>query len=158
MENLLGHSVSDAKLQKVAYLVQGLWVLQPSDHRAAVVSERLENEGSDDIEFGADLDFQAPSRFLVNDFLEGVEIMDEGSSEPSFHEGWYSHIDSVQHQSAAEGTTFNLSWLRDACDRIVKGSGSQLSLDELAMAICRVLDSEKPGEEVMFSRYLSAQL
>ncbi|GLT55585.1 hypothetical protein SLA2020_286950, partial [Shorea laevis] len=30
----------------------------------------------------------------------------------------------------------------------VRGSTSQLSRDELAMAICRVLDSDKPGEEI----------
>ncbi|KAL2639649.1 hypothetical protein AAZV13_06G182700 [Glycine max] len=43
---------------------------------------------------------------------------------------------------------FNLTWLRDACDKIVKNCNSQLSQDELAMAICRVLYSEKPGEEI----------
>ncbi|OAY65889.1 hypothetical protein ACMD2_26336, partial [Ananas comosus] len=44
--------------------------------------------------------------------------------------------------------TVNLRWLKDACDMIVKGGGSLLSGDELAMALSRVLLSNKAGDEI----------
>lgn len=156
MRKLIGHDVSDAKLQKVASLAQRLFGLQPSEHSAALVSESHVNGGGDGLEFGADLIFRAPARFLVDGSLEDEELMEDESTAPSpFHEGWYNHSDASNYQSAADARNFNLSWLRDACDRIVRGSISQLSQDDLAMAICRVLDSEKPGEEVMIDDYFS---
>ncbi|GKC89958.1 hypothetical protein Tco_1150607 [Tanacetum coccineum] len=44
--------------------------------------------------------------------------------------------------------TFDLEWLGNECSRIVNSSASQLPQDELAMAICRVLDSDKAGDEI----------
>ncbi|KAI9174879.1 hypothetical protein LWI28_024049 [Acer negundo] len=150
LQNLIGHAVSDANLRKVAYLAQRLSHLQPIDHNAAFVSNSHVNGSSDDREFGADLVFQAPARFLVDGSLEDGELIDDESTAPSssFHEGWYNHIDSTNYHSVVDGRKFNLSWLGDACDRIVRESISQLSRDDLAIAICRVLDSEKPGEEI----------
>lgn len=150
LQHLIGHAVSDANLWKVASSAQRLSNLQPIDHNAAFFSEIHENESGDNIEFGADLVFRAPARFLVDGSLEDGELIGAESIAPSssFHEGWYNHIDSTNHHSVVDGRNFNLSWLRDACDRIVGGSISQLSRDDLAMAVCRVLDSEKPGEEV----------
>ncbi|TXG51591.1 hypothetical protein EZV62_024115 [Acer yangbiense] len=150
LQNLIGHAVSDANLRKVASLAQRLSHLQPIDHNAAFFSNSHVNGSSDDREFGADLVFQAPARFLVDGSLEDGELIDDESTAPSssFHEGWYNHIDSTNYHSVVDGRKFNLSWLRDACDRIVRESISQLSRDDLAIAICRVLDSEKPGEEI----------
>jgi activating signal cointegrator complex subunit 3 len=150
LQKLLGHMVSDANLRRVASLAQILFRLQPSDHGPPLVSERHVNGTGDDIEFGADLVFQAPSRFLVDISLEDGELLGEERTVPSslFHEGWYEHNDSPHCPSAANEGNYNLSWLRDACDRIVGGSTSLLSREELAMAICRVLDSGKPSEEV----------
>ncbi|XP_031249505.1 DExH-box ATP-dependent RNA helicase DExH14-like, partial [Pistacia vera] len=149
LQTLIGHDVSDAKLQKVASFAQRLFGLQPSEHSAALVSESHVNGGGDGLEFGADLIFRAPARFLVDGSLEDEELMEDESTAPSpFHEGWYNHTDASNYQLAADARNFNLSWLRDACDRIVRGSVSQLSQDDLAMAICRVLDSEKRGEEI----------
>ena len=51
------------------------------------------------------------------------------------------------HLSSDRGIV-NLRWLNEACDLIVKGGGSQLSRNELAMALCRVLLSNKAGDEV----------
>ena len=64
-------------------------------------------------------------------------------------EGGYDCSEVTNYNSAADGKHFDLLWLRNAYDIIVKGSSLQLPQDELAMAICRVLDSEKPGDEVM---------
>ncbi|XP_062168571.1 DExH-box ATP-dependent RNA helicase DExH14 [Alnus glutinosa] len=150
LQKLLGHVVSDANLQRVASLAQKLFGLTPSDHGPPLVSEGLVNGSGNDLEFGADLVFQSPARFLVNVSLEDGELLGEESTAPSSssHEGWYEPNETRHYPSTADGGNFNLSWLRDACDRIVRGSTSQLSRDELAMAICRVLDSDKPGEEI----------
>jgi activating signal cointegrator complex subunit 3 len=43
----------------------------------------------------------------------------------------------------------NLRWLKDQCDLIATSGGSMLSGDELAMALCRVLRSNKAGDEVL---------
>ncbi|XP_059441040.1 DExH-box ATP-dependent RNA helicase DExH14 isoform X3 [Corylus avellana] len=150
LQKLLGHVVSDANLQRVASLAQKLFGLTPSDHGPPLVSEGHVNGSGNDLEFGADLVFQSPARFLVNVSLEDGELLGEESTAPSssFHEGWYKHNETRHYPSAADGGNINLSWLRDACDRIVRESSSQLSRDELAMTICRVLDSDKPGEEI----------
>lgn len=156
MKNIVGHAVSDANVRKVASLAHRLSRLQPSEHSAAMFSDGLANGSSNDFEFGADLVFQAPARFLVDDSLEHAELMgDESTATSSFHEGWYDNTDAINYNSAAEGRNFNLSWLRDACDQIVRQSISQLSRDDLAMAICRVLDSDKPGEEVLAENHSS---
>ncbi|ESR53979.1 hypothetical protein KPL70_006643 [Citrus sinensis] len=149
MQTLIGHAVSDASVYKVASLAQRLSKLQPSEHNVTLFSESLGNGSSDDFEFGSDLVFQAPARFLVDgSFEDGALMGDESIAPSSFHDGWYDGSDSMDYNSAADGRNFNLSWLRDACDRIVRQSISQLSRDDLAMAICRVLDSDKPGEEI----------
>lgn len=150
LQKLLGHVVSDANLQRVASLAQKLFGLTPIDHGPPLVLEGHVNGSGNDLEFGADLVFQSPARFLVNVSLEDGELLGEESTAPSssFHEGWYEPNETQHYPSAADGGNFNLSWLRDACDQIVRGSTSQLSRDELAMAICRVLDSDKPGEEI----------
>lgn len=150
VQKLIGHAVLDANLKKVASLAWGLSSLQPSDPKGALVPESFVNGGSDGLEFGADFVFKPPARFIVDISLEDQELIDEevNALSSSHHEGWYDKGDSIDYQPASDGGIFNLSWLRDACDRIVRESNSQLSQDELAMAICRVLDSEKPGEEI----------
>ncbi|MFS7990260.1 hypothetical protein Hanom_Chr11g01056651 [Helianthus anomalus] len=59
----------------------------------------------------------------------------------SLHGGWYDHSENTNK-------VFDLEWLRNECSRIVSGSASQLPQDELAMAICRVLESDKTGGEI----------
>lgn len=150
LQKLIGHAVSDARLQKVAALSQRLYGLQPRNSGAALIVESHVNGSGDDLEFGADLAFQAPARFLVDTSLEDGELLGEESAAPlsMFHDGWYDHGDPGQNHSTTDGGNFDLSWLRDACDQIVGESTSQLSQDDLPMAICRVLDSDKPGEEI----------
>lgn len=154
LRTLIGHAVSDTSMHKVASLAQRLSKLQPSEHNVTLFSESLEDGSSADFEFGSDLVFRAPARFLVDgSFEDGALMGDESTALSSFHDGWYDDSDAMDYNSVADGQNFNLSWLRDACDRIVKQSISQLSQDDLAMAICRVLDLDKPGEEVLVDSY-----
>ncbi|KAG8652395.1 DExH-box ATP-dependent RNA helicase DExH14 isoform X2 [Manihot esculenta] len=147
LQKLIGHAVLDANIQRVATLAQRLSSLQPTSHESALVLESHVNGSDRDLEFGADLAFQTPARFLVDITLEDEE--DAETTGPSlFQDGWHDHNDYGHNHSAADGGKFNLSWLRDACNQIVRESTSQLSQDDLAMAICRVLDSNKPGEEI----------
>ncbi|XP_030474192.1 DExH-box ATP-dependent RNA helicase DExH14 [Syzygium oleosum] len=146
VQKLVGQAVSETCLQKVASQAQRLSGLQPRDHR--VMAET--NGDIDDIEFGADLAFHPPSRFLVDMSVENGELLDEETSTSfsSVHAIWQDEVDYKHSHKAGGGRNYDLSWLRDACDGIVKGNSSSLSRDELAMAICRVLDSDKPGEEI----------
>ncbi|KAJ1402777.1 Winged helix DNA-binding domain superfamily [Sesbania bispinosa] len=147
LQKLIGHAIADAKLKQVASLAQRLLNLQPSNKTSAFSLER-NLDADEDLEFGADLVFQAPARFLVDVSLDDGDIMDFKSTVSlAFNEAQYGHIDPTDH-SVVSGEKFNLTWLRDACDKIVRNCNSQLSRDELAMAICRVLNSEKPGEEI----------
>lgn len=148
LQKLIGNTVSDARLQKVVPLVQKLCLLQPRDHATALLAEKQVNKDYADVEFGADLVFREPARFLVDLSLENSDLLGEDTITPTFYDRQHVHDDSINFDLSNERGKLNLSWLRDACDDIIRKSTSQLSLDELAMAICRVLDSEKPGEEV----------
>lgn len=152
MQKVVGHTVLDANILKVASLVERLSALQNSELGSGCLPE-LTSDGSEDVEFGADLAFQPPARFLVDVSLESGEVfLEETGTSSSNHEGWPDNGGSGYppanfHPSVGAGS-YDLEWLRDACGRIVNASTSQLPRDELAMTICRILDSEKPGDEV----------
>ncbi|KAH1074615.1 hypothetical protein J1N35_026943 [Gossypium stocksii] len=150
LQKVIGHGVSHANVRKVSSLAQKLSQSQPRDSGAILGSEKHVNGSGDDSEFGADLVFKAPARFLVDVSLEDVELLGEESIAPSssFIEGWHDKNGPINYHGNTDSRNFNLSWLRDSCELIVRGSTSQLSRDDLAMAICRVLDSDKPGEEI----------
>ncbi|KAI3673352.1 hypothetical protein L6452_39470 [Arctium lappa] len=148
LQKLLGHDVPDAKLQKLVHAVESLSTLQPDNHEAMSLAESQVNGSDDSQEFGASLVFHHPTRFLVDASFEDGEMWAECTNVPStsLHGEWYDHSESSNHHPV--GGTFDLGWLRDECNRIVNGSTSQLPQDELAMAICRVLDSDKAGDEI----------
>ncbi|XP_051152610.1 DExH-box ATP-dependent RNA helicase DExH14 isoform X2 [Andrographis paniculata] len=147
MQKLFGRAIPVEDMLKVALLVEKISVLQNSEHGASYLTESV-GEGSEDLEFGSDLMFRPPSRFLVDVSLENAAVLVEETSTSSNHGGSSDYGGSGNfHPSSSQGN-FDLEWLRDACDRIVRGSVSQLPRDELAMAICRILDSEKPGDEI----------
>ncbi|XP_022736597.1 DExH-box ATP-dependent RNA helicase DExH14 isoform X2 [Durio zibethinus] len=150
LQKVIGHGVSYANVQKVSSLAQKLSQSQPRDIGVMLVSEKHVSESDDGSEFGADLIFKAPARFLVDVSLEDVELIGEESTPPSssFVEGWHDKNGPRNYHDTADSGNFNLSWLRDACERIVGECTSQLSREDLAMAICQVLDSDKPGEEI----------
>lgn len=150
LQKVIGHGVSHANVRKVSSLAQKLSQSQPRDSGAILGSEKHVNGSGDDSEFGADLAFKAPARFLVDVSLEDVELLGDESIAPSssFIEGWHDKNGPINYHGNTDSRNFNLSWLRDSCELIVRGSTSQLSRDDLAMAICRVLDSDKPGEEI----------
>ncbi|TYG41947.1 hypothetical protein ES288_D12G217100v1 [Gossypium darwinii] len=150
LQKVIGHGVSHANVRKVSSLAQKLSQSQPRDSGAILGSEKHVDGSGDDSEFAADLAFKAPARFLVDVSLEDVELLGEESIAPSssFIEGWHDKNGPRNYHGNTDSRNFNLSWLRDSCELIVRGSTSQLSRDDLAMAICRVLDSDKPGEEI----------
>lgn len=143
-------------MRKAASSAQRLFALQPTDHEKELIPEGYTNESSENVEFGADLVFRAPARFLVDIPLEDVLGEESSTSSSSCNEGWFDRRDFIPRNSVSDKGRFNLSWLRDECDQIIRKSTSQLSRDELALAICQVLDSDKPGEEVRFVSYFSS--
>lgn len=152
LQKLVGYAVSDSLLSRVASLAQRLYELQNYHPGNETVSlQEMSNGTTDEVEFGSDLVFRPPARFLIDVSLEDSDFLVEQDDAPSSsHESQYDHGSSNFRESVS-GVNFDLSWLRDACDKIVRGNTSQLPRDELAMAICRVLDSEKPGDEVTIS-------
>lgn len=153
----MGYPASDANLHKVASLAQRLFKLQPADHGCSSVFERELNAGEDGVEFGADLIFQPPSRFLVDSLLDNDDLLEgpPSSRQDGWHDLDHGYSNSTYHHAVVDRRKLSLEWLSNACDRIVKECASQLSRDELAMAICRVLNSDKPGEEVLSVYYIS---
>ncbi|KAF5781258.1 hypothetical protein HanXRQr2_Chr11g0481381 [Helianthus annuus] len=143
LQKLLGYAVSDAKLQKVVNAVQSLSSLQPDNHESKSLLERQVNGNDDGQEFGANLVFHHPARFLVDASFDDREMWGVGTNvtSTSLHGGWYDHSENTNK-------VFDLEWLRNECSRIVSGSASQLPQDKLAMAICRVLKSDKAGDEI----------
>lgn len=148
LQKLVGHTIPDASMLKVASLVERLSSLQNNEHGSGYLPE-LMSEGSEDVEFGADLAFQPPARFLVDICLDNGEVfLEETSTSSCNREGSSNYDGSANSHPVVGAGSYDLEWLRDACDRIVRASTSQLPRDELAMTICRILDSEKPGDEV----------
>lgn len=100
-------------------------------------------------EFGFNITFQAPARFLLDVPLEnGVATTGDSYTGSSiFREKHDYYVEATHHLNAAREVV-NLRWLKGACDLIVEGGGSLLTGDELAMALCRVLVSNKAGDEV----------
>lgn len=142
LQNLVGHSASDANVKNVASLARTLYSIQPIHQ---FETDAYEVDGV--AEFGADLVFNLPARFLVEASPDENGYLDVESNDAhaSFSQEWSDVSDATKNQNAGK---FDLSWLRNACGQMVTENNSQLSRDELAMAICRFLDSDKPGEEV----------
>ncbi|GMH17017.1 hypothetical protein Nepgr_018858 [Nepenthes gracilis] len=148
LQRVIGHAVSDVSLRKVASLAKKLFGLQPNGCVVSPVDSDV-NCHSNDEEFGVGLNFQPPSRFLVDISFGDENILGKGNFilSPSLDNGWHG-ANSMDNYFSVEVRNYDLKWLRDACDHICRASVSQLSRDELANAICRVLDSDKPGEEM----------
>ncbi|XP_021733961.1 DExH-box ATP-dependent RNA helicase DExH14-like isoform X1 [Chenopodium quinoa] len=145
LQKLLGYTVSEGSLRKVVQLAQRLCSLQPRTASPNMDGNLID----DDVEFGSNLDFRPPSRFLLDITLDDEEILGPEDLAPStsVYNDWPA-TDADNNRFSNGGIKYDLKWLRDSCDLIVRGSGSQLSRDELAMTICRVLDSDKHGEEI----------
>lgn len=152
LQKLVGHTVSETCLRKVASQARRLSLFQPEDHKVAGAWNGEADENTHDVEFGADLILHTPSRFLVDVSLDDGDILgvELPSSLTSSQETWFNDQTTKYSQGIADGTKYDLNWLRNECDRIVISSASALPRDELAMAVCRVLDSGKPGEEVTY--------
>ncbi|CAN4100374.1 unnamed protein product [Withania somnifera] len=149
LQKLVGYVVSDSLLSRVASLAQRVYELQNNHAGTETASlPEMSNGTTDEVEFGSDLVFRPPARFVIDVPLEDSDFSVEQSAPSSSHEAQYDHGSYSNYTESVSGEKFDLSWVRVSCDKIVRGSTSQLPRDELAMAICRVLDSEKPGDEI----------
>ncbi|CAA6657392.1 unnamed protein product [Spirodela intermedia] len=151
LEILLGCPISETHLKKVASSAKRLFELQHRNYETLVSEEISPDVGEDESrEFGSDLFFQAPARFVVDVPGESWMHLEDGISITSFShlEEDDNHIKTRNSNFGTNGESVNLKWLKNACDLIVQGGGSQLSGDELAMALCRVLVSNKAGDEI----------
>ncbi|XP_072988680.1 DExH-box ATP-dependent RNA helicase DExH14 isoform X2 [Typha latifolia] len=150
LQRLVGYNIPDSSLQKVASLAQRLFALQHTDNEAIFIQETVKDRSQDSsCEFGANFTFKAPSRFLVDvSFNDGISLGSVNSSTKFRAEQYDGCMVSVSHNLVNDSGTVNLRWLKDACHMIVEGGSSQLSGDELAMALCRVLLSSKAGDEI----------
>lgn len=151
LQRLVGHSITDAGLQRVSALANILFTLQHNGPDAAVAQEKMiDGHQQNDFEFGFDITFHAPARFLLDVPMEnGISVAGDSYTDYDIlHEEHDYHMESAPQRLNHERGTVNLRWLKDACDLIVKGGGSPLSGDELAMALCRVLLSDKAGDEI----------
>ena len=155
LQKFLGYTVPDVKIKKVVALAQRLFILQPSDHDPVNVP-KVETHGDNLSEFGSDIIFHAPTRFLVDEPLENGLLLDEESYDLSIppYQEQFDHVKSTVRHSDVDRRNVDLRWLREECDRIVRRGGSQLSGDELSMALCQVLDSDKHSDEVGHTNFI----
>ena len=147
LERLVGYTVQDSVLKKLAQLAQKLGSLQrASTHEFAhrIADDVDENERS---EFGANFDFKPPARFVIDVSLDiplGSAELGSETFEKGHYDAWST---SATSNSTAIRGSVSLRWLKDQCNLITRSDGS-FSGDELAMALCRVLLSNKAGDEV----------
>ncbi|KAK1273205.1 hypothetical protein QJS04_geneDACA008017 [Acorus gramineus] len=146
LQRLLGYSFSDSNLKKAASLAQRLFSLQSNSHEASITqSEQVERWGDTACEFGNDLPFQDPARFLVDISLENGFLDETPVPSISLYDEHRNHFESTDRDKQL----INLRWLKNSCDMIVKRGGSQLSGDELALALCQVLESNKTAGDLL---------
>nr|CAB3501610.1 unnamed protein product [Digitaria exilis] len=147
LEKLVGYTVQDSILKKLAQLAQKLGSLQRASthefvHRAAEDVDKNERT-----EFGADFDFKPPARFVIDVSLdmplESAELC-SGTFEKGQYDAWSAP--TTLNSTAVRGSV-SLRWLKHQCDLITRSGGS-LSGDELAMTLCGVLLSNKAGDEI----------
>lgn len=146
----MGYTVQDSVLKKLAQLAQKLGSLQQASAHEFVQRKAEDVDENDRSEFGADFDFKPPGRFIVDVSLDdGIPLESGGLGTEPFEKGQYDACGtSTARNSTAVRGSVSLRWLKDQCALITRSGGSMLSGDELAMALCRVLLSNKAGDEV----------
>ncbi|KAL6867611.1 hypothetical protein ACP4OV_015635 [Aristida adscensionis] len=150
LEGLVGYTVQDSVLMKLAQLAQKLGSLQQASTNELVQRKVEHVDENDRSEFGADFDFKPPARFIVDVSLDDELPLKSGGLgiEPFEKEQYDAFSTSTTHNSTAVRGAVSLRWLKDQCTSITRTGGSMLSGDELAMALCRVLVSNKAGDEI----------
>ncbi|XP_020701426.1 DExH-box ATP-dependent RNA helicase DExH14 isoform X3 [Dendrobium catenatum] len=147
LQKLVGYSVQDSSLQKVAESAHRLYMLQGDDPEIASTWTGIADRHCEAIEFGSNIAFKVPARFLVDAPLEnGATSVVDSFVSVIPHEG--QHLMNGQYALNAEREVVSLRWLKDACEGIVKQGSSPLSGDDLALALCRLLLSNKAGDEI----------
>eukprot|EP00850_Spirogloea_muscicola_P003370 SM000013S26539 [mRNA] locus=s13:882491:898189:- [translate_table: standard] len=104
-------------------------------------------------EFGIDLEFHSPDSDTGSWDLWDTAHIDEAwdrgapAATPPKANGGPSHLAVEQAEGAF--TPHDLRWLRSACEHAsLGGAAAHMSADELAMAIARVLESDRFGDEI----------
>ncbi|KAL0335587.1 UNVERIFIED_CONTAM: DExH-box ATP-dependent RNA helicase DExH14 [Sesamum radiatum] len=144
LQKLIGHTIPDTNILKVASLVERLSALQKNEHGTGYLPE-LVSEVSEDLEFGADLVFRPPARFLVDISLEDAEILvEETSTSSSNHERWSDYGASAN---------FHPSHRKDLVESIHRGllvlksdkstSNTQVRLPSYATQVTVQTESER---------------
>ncbi|KAG0487188.1 hypothetical protein HPP92_009283 [Vanilla planifolia] len=148
LQSLVGYTVPDSSLHKVAELAHRLYMLQCEGHDIAHMqtqTEILDGCGDKFPEFGSDITFQVPARFLVETYLEnGVSRDDFVNSTPN--DG--KHLMHAHRPLKSGRDVVNLRMLKDACEEIFNQGNTELSGDDLAMTLSRILLSNKAGDEI----------
>ncbi|KAG8095958.1 hypothetical protein GUJ93_ZPchr0013g36564 [Zizania palustris] len=150
LENIVGYSVQDSIVKKIAQLAQMLFSIQQGSG-CELVHRNAEDADENDIsEFGSSFDFKPPSRFIVDVSLDDDLSLECGglSSKPFENEQYDACSNFTSRNSISVGDHVNLRWLKDQCDLITRSGGSMLSGEELAKALCRVILSNKAGDEI----------
>ncbi|KAJ0973942.1 hypothetical protein J5N97_015907 [Dioscorea zingiberensis] len=149
LQRLFGYSIADSTLQKAASLAHRLSSLQsPDDETKLFQAKVADGNGANYHEFGNNITFQFPARFLVETPTEnGYPLATDSWTTPISLQEDQDHQSLSSHQSNVRQGTVNLRWLKNVCDRIV-GGGSQLSGDELHNGSLSVLQSNKAGDEI----------
>ncbi|KAL5211698.1 hypothetical protein ABZP36_022545 [Zizania latifolia] len=150
LKNIVGYSVQDSILKKLAQLAQMLRSLQRASGCELVHRNAEDTDENDVIEFGSSFDFKPPSRFIVDVSLDDDLSLECGglSSKPFENEQYDACSNFTSRNSISVGDNMNLRWLKDQCNLTTRSGGSMLSGDELAKALCRVLLSNKAGDEI----------
>lgn len=151
LQKLVGCPVSDLNLQKVSLFAMNLYSLQFAGHESILTDEKIKDVSDSNLkEFGSDLYFKAPERFTMIASLENISFFSKTSHPdiPKLQDDKFDYVGTKQYHSSSSHRIINLRLLKNACDQIVKDCGSQLSGNELASALCKVLNSDKSGDEI----------
>lgn len=157
MHQLLGVSPSDAIIEKAASLANRLYKSQIENPVLSIgeASDPMDYRKSsedNELEFGSNLKFRAPSTNLNQEIAEEEEKLFMNNI--AYSETDRTELNSKLSVDYSPGLNcdkeiVDLRWLKEICDQMAMAGGSQLSGDDLAMALCHVLDSDKPGDEVL---------
>ncbi|XP_078430193.1 U5 small nuclear ribonucleoprotein helicase isoform X4 [Wolffia australiana] len=151
VERVLGCSVSAQHLERVSISAKRLSELQHVGIETLGLDQKMVDVNDTILgEFGSNLFFQDPIRFHMDIPEESWMPSHNGTSTTSTSRiiGSQSHVGLRSNNLDERSESINLKWLKNACDLIVQGGGSQLSGDELVMALCRLLVSNKAGDEI----------
>eukprot|EP00898_Chlorokybus_atmophyticus_P000832 jgi/Chlat1/174/Chrsp1S03247 len=153
VESACAAHVTDSQARSLLQLVKDLqhWreklrVVESSD---AVQSNPVA------LEFGADMEFQPPR------YTEAMDLSDSDMSDdetpPATDTGWSNGSTYALpaqpvtlDEAEGNGSVVDLHWLKRRCDAVARNGNAsgQLLGDDLALGVCRLLESSRTGDEI----------